>query len=75
MNQREEHLFPIVVYGGSTAASMSGVENTSACPDALASILRDAVILYEVGTIEGPAQASEPFNTALQPTGGKAAGG
>ena len=75
MNQLNASEFPVVVYGGSTAASMSGGENTSACPDSLASIIRDAVVVYDVQVVEYPVEADEPANTALQPTGGKAAGG
>jgi hypothetical protein len=72
MNQPEQSVFPVVVYGGSTAASMSGGENSSACPDSLASIFRDAVVVYDIQAIEIPSEARGQVNTALQPTGSQA---
>lgn len=75
MNDHKQLPFPIVVYGGSTAASTSGSENSSACPDSLASMFRDAVVVYELSTADVLAQPGGPGKTTLQPTGGKAAGG
>lgn len=74
MNQPEQPVFPIVVYCGSTAASMSGGENSSACPDSLASIFRDAVLVFDVQAVEIPWEARGPANTALQSPGSQAAG-
>ena len=67
MNQLRASVLPVVVYGGSTAASMSGGENSSACPDSLASICRDVIIVYDVLVLERPPEGGEPANTALQP--------
>jgi len=70
MNQLEPRVYQIVVYAGSTAASVSGSENSSACPDSLASMFRDVVVLNEVTVVKIPAEPSGLANTALQPTGG-----
>lgn len=70
MSQREEPFPRVFLYGGSTAASMASAENSSARPDALASIVRDAVTLYCVGVIRSPADAEGPADTALQPSCG-----
>lgn len=67
MNQVEQWAFPIVVYGGSTAAFVSGSENSSACPDSLAAMFRDAVVLYDVPAVERPAEPNEPNMRCSEP--------
>ena len=56
MNQSEEQesVFPIVEYRGSSDASIPGDGSSSACPDSLASIVRDTVFVTDVLVVEPP---------------------
>ena len=60
--------FEVYPYQGTTAAYMAPVESSTACPDSLASMVRDAITFLELPVSIGIEYPDGASDTALQPT-------